>query len=203
MCPGGEVILGSSAAGEVVVHGMSRLQRDNPYYNSALVVSVRPDDFAGSDPLAGVRFQRHWEEAAFRCGGDDYYAPAQNLMTFIGGKGALGPATTRPGVREADLTTVLPAFVSEGLRRALPHFERKMRGFITNEATLIGVETRTSAPLRILRGVTGESLSHSGLYPAGEGAGYAGGIMSAAIDGLRIAQFIGEKHIHSEHQESL
>lgn len=203
MCPGGEVILSSSAAGELVVNGMSRLRRDSPYSNSALVVTVRPDDFPGSDSLAGVRFQRHWEEAAFRSGGGDYYAPAQNLMTFLGGKGILMQGTTRPGVREADLSAVLPAFVSEGLRRALPHFERKMRGFVTNEATLIGIESRTSAPLRILRGEEGESLSHAGLYPAGEGAGYAGGIMSAAIDGLRIARFIVKKNINSEHQESL
>lgn len=203
MCPGGEVILSSSAAGEVVVNGMSRLRRDSPYSNSALVVTVRPEDFPSSDPLAGLRFQRHWEEAAFRCGGGDYFAPAQNLMAFLGGKAALARASTRPGVREADLTTVLPAFVSEGLRRALPHFEHKMRGFITNEATLIGVETRTSAPLRILRNDQGESLSHSGLYPVGEGAGYAGGIMSAAIDGLRSARSIAEKSIHSTYQESL
>ena len=203
MCPGGEVILSSSASGEVVVNGMSRLRRDSPYSNSALVVTVRPDDFPGSDPLAGVRFQRHWEEAAFRCGGGDYFAPAQNLMAFLGGKGTLGQVTTRPGVREADLTTILPDFVSEGLRRALPHFERKMRGFVSNEATLIGVETRTSSPLRILRNEQGESLSHPGLYPVGEGAGYAGGIMSAAIDGLRNARFIVEKSINSKHQESL
>jgi uncharacterized FAD-dependent dehydrogenase len=183
---------------------MSHLRRDRPYSNSALVVTVRPDDFAGSDPLAGVRFQRQWEEAAFHGGGGDYYAPAQNLMTFMGGKASLAPATPRPGVREADLSALLPAFVSEGLRRALPHFERKMRGFMTNEATLIGVETRTSAPLRILRGEEGESLSHSGLYPVGEGAGYAGGIMSAAIDGLRSAQFIVKKSIiNSRQQESL
>jgi uncharacterized FAD-dependent dehydrogenase len=203
MCPGGEVILSSSATGEVVVNGMSRLRRDSPYSNSALVVTVRPDDFNGSDSLAGVRFQRHWEEAAFRCGGGNYYAPAQNLMSFLGGKGSLSGVSTRPGVREADLTTILPAFVSEGLRRALPHFERKMRGFITSEATLIGIESRTSAPLRILRNAAGESLSHPGLYPVGEGAGYAGGIMSAAIDGLRIARFIGEKHLHLKEQESL
>ena len=203
MCPGGEVILSSSATGEVVVNGMSRLRRESPYSNSALVVTVRPEDFSGSDALAGVRFQRHWEEAAFRCGGGDYYAPAQNLMSFLGAKGSLSQVSTRPGVREADLTTILPAFVSEGLRRALPHFERKSRGFITNEATLIGIESRTSAPLRILRNEKGESLSHPGLYPTGEGAGYAGGIMSAAIDGLRIARFIGEKHIHFKEQESL
>lgn len=190
MCPGGEVILSSSAPGEVVVNGMSRLQRNSSYSNSALVVSVRPDDFFGSDPLAGVRFQRHWEEAAFRGGGGDYFAPAQNLMSFLGGKGPLAQVTTRPGVREADLSLLLPDFVSEGLRRALPHFERKMRGFVTNEATLIGIESRTSAPIRILRDERGESLSHRGLYPVGEGAGYAGGIMSAAIDGLRIARLI-------------
>jgi len=153
--------------------------------------------------LAGVRFQRHWEEAAFRCGGSDYYAPAQNLMSFLGAKGTLSQTSIRPGVREADLTMILPAFVSAGLRRALPHFERKMRGFISNEATLIGIESRTSAPLRILRNAAGESLSHPGLYPVGEGAGYAGGIMSAAIDGLRVAQFIGEKYIQSKQQESL
>lgn len=197
MCPGGEVILSSSAPGEVVVNGMSRLRRDSPYSNSALVVSVRPDDFSGSDPLAGVRFQRYWEEAAFRGGGGDYCAPAQNLLAFLGGKGAPVQATTRPGVREADLSSLLPPFVSESLRRALPHFERKMRGFVTSEATLIGVETRTSSPLRILRGEDGESLSHPGLYPAGEGAGYAGGIMSAAIDGLRIGTMVGNKFTHS------
>lgn len=203
MCPGGEVILSSSAPGEVVVNGMSRLRRDSPFSNSALVVTVRPDDFPGNDPLAGIRFQRRWEEAAFRSGGGDYFAPAQNLLSFLGGKGSLAAVTTRPGVREADLDTVLPAFVSEGLRRALPHFERKMKGFISNEATLIGVETRTSAPVRILRGEQGESLSHAGLYPVGEGAGYAGGIMSAAIDGLRCARFLGEKFNNSRKQESL
>lgn len=190
MCPGGEVILSSSAQGEVVVNGMSRLQRNSPYSNSALVVSVRPEDFTGTDPLAGVRFQRHWEEAAFLGGGGDYFAPAQNLMSFIGGRGNLSQVTTRPGVREADLSQLLPDFVSEGLRRALPHFERKMRGFVTSEANLIGIESRTSAPLRILRDERGESLSHRCLYPVGEGAGYAGGIMSAAIDGLRIARLI-------------
>lgn len=190
MCPGGEVILSSSAPGEVVVNGMSRLQRNTPYSNSALVVSVRPEDFPGTDPLAGVHFQRHWEEAAFRGGGGDYFAPAQNLMSFIGGKGHLSHVSTRPGVRETDLSLLLPDFVSEGLRRAFPHFERKMRGFITSEATLIGIESRTSAPVRILRNERGESLSHRGLYPVGEGAGYAGGIMSAAIDGLRIARLI-------------
>lgn len=197
MCPGGEVILSSSAPGEVVVNGMSRLQRDSAVSNSALVVAVRPADFAGDDPLAGVRFQRQWEEAAFRHGGGDYRAPAQNLMAFLGGKAPLPQVSVRPGVREADLNAVLPAFVTAGLRLALPHFERKMRGFLSNEAALIGVETRTSAPLRIVRGADGQSLSHAGLYPTGEGAGYAGGIMSAALDGLGIARQIVAASIKS------
>lgn len=198
MCPGGEVVLSSSEPGGVVVNGMSPLHRDGTRSNSALVVAVRRDDFPGNDPLAGVRFQRRWEEAAFAAGGGDYYAPAQNLLAFLGrGKGPL-VSTCRPGVREADLATVLPPFVGEGLRRALPQFEKKMRGFITGEATLVGVETRTSAPLRILRGENGQSLSHPGLYPTGEGAGYAGGIMSAALDGLKQAEQIADQIKHRE-----
>jgi hypothetical protein len=193
MCPGGEVVNAASETGGVVVNGMSGHSRTGSYSNSALVVAVRREDFDDADPLAGVRFQRRWEEAAFAAGGGDYRAPAQNLLTFLGrGRGAL-VSSCRPGVREAELDRVLPPFVVDGLRRALPHFERRMRGFITGEATLTGVETRTSAPLRILRGEDGESVSHPGLYPAGEGAGYAGGIMSAALDGLRVAEQIAVK----------
>jgi uncharacterized FAD-dependent dehydrogenase len=167
---------------------MSHQNRAGNFSNSALVVSVRPDDFGGSDPLAGMRFQRRWEEAAFAAGGGTFFAPAQNLLAFLGkGKGSIN-CTCRPGVTEADLRTVLPPFVTTGLRQALPHFERQMRGFISGEAVLIGIETRTSAPLRILRGDDGQSISHAGLYPAGEGAGYAGGIMSAALDGIKSAE---------------
>jgi uncharacterized FAD-dependent dehydrogenase len=192
MCPGGEVINAASEPGGVVVNGMSRSRRDGERSNSALVVAVRPDDFGGDDALAGVRFQRLWEETAFRAGGGGYRAPAQNLLSFLGRGNGPVATTCRPQVAEADLAEVLPSVVSEGLRRALPHFDRRMRGFITAEATLIGVETRTSAPLRILRGEAGESVSHRGLYPAGEGAGYAGGIMSAALDGLKTAERIAE-----------
>ncbi len=193
MCPGGEVVNASSEPGALVVNGMSARRRDAAWSNSALVVSVRPEDFDGGDPLAGVRFQRLWETRAFEAGGGDFRAPAQSLTAFAGGRGAPLPASScRPGVREADLRTVLPPFVAEGLLEALPHFERRMRGFMTEEATLIGVETRTSAPLRIVRGERGESLSHPGLFPAGEGAGYAGGIMSAALDGLRAAQHVAD-----------
>ncbi len=190
MCPGGEVINAASEAGGVVVNGMSLARRDGPFSNSALVVAVRPDDFAGNDPLAGVRFQRCWEQAACAAGGGDCRAPAQNLMAFLGRAGGPVRSSCRPLVREAALAEALPEFVTVGLRRALPHFDRKMRGFVTAEATLIGVESRTSAPLRILRDEAGQSLSHPGLYPAGEGAGYAGGIMSAALDGLRAAENI-------------
>jgi uncharacterized protein len=193
MCPGGEVVTAPSEPGGMVVNGMSYRERSGSFSNSALVVSVRPEDFADHDPLAGIRFQRHWEEAAFVAGGGDYRAPAQSLLTFLGrGRRELMPTTCRPGINEADLHRLLPPFVSAGLQRALPHFDRTMPGFITGEAMLIGVETRTSAPVRIVRGENGQSVSHPGLYPAGEGAGYAGGIMSAALDGLLTAQRIVE-----------
>jgi len=187
MCPGGEVINASSEEGGVVVNGMSRFKRDSGYSNSALVVSVRCEDFSGQDALAGVRFQRHWEQAAFRAGGENYSVPAQNLITFLRGIQKPLRGICHPGILEADLKTVLPPFVVQGLRRALPVFDRKMKGFISEEALLMGNETRTSAPLRILRGEDGVSSSHAGLYPVGEGAGYAGGIVSAALDGLKSA----------------
>ncbi len=188
MCPGGEIINAASAAGGLVVNGMSRAARGNAFSNSALVVTVRPDDWPAGGILGGVAFQEELERAAFHAGGGDYLAPAQNLLAFAG-RGA-GPcrSTCRPGVRAADLATVLPAFVSSGLRQALPHFDRQLRGFMTGEAVLVGIESRTSAPLRIVRDQYGESPSHPGLFPAGEGAGYAGGIMSAALDGLRVAE---------------
>jgi hypothetical protein len=190
MCPGGEVVVASSEPGGLVVNGMSYLRRDGDLSNSALVVAVRPEDFGGQDALAGMRFQRRWEQQAFKLGGGDFCAPAQNLLAFLGkGKGPLC-STCRPGVREAELCEALPAVVTTGLRRALPHFDRRMRGFVTAEATLVGIETRTSAPLRILRGENGQSVSHAGLFPAGEGAGYAGGIMSAALDGINIGEHI-------------
>ncbi len=190
MCPGGEVVVASSEPKGLVVNGMSCRRRNGPWSNSALVVAVRREDFGAGDALAGIRFQEQWEKKAFLAGGGDYRAPAQNLMAFLGrGRGEIR-SSCRPGVREADLARVLPGFVTEGLRRAMPHFERRMRGFISDEGTLVGVETRTSAPVRILRREDGQSLSLAGLYPVGEGAGYAGGIMSAALDGLAAAERI-------------
>jgi uncharacterized FAD-dependent dehydrogenase len=194
MCPGGVVIGGSSEAGGVVTNGMSGQERNSPFANSALVVNVTTNDFGAADPLAGVRFQRRWEQQAYRVGGSSYQAPAQNLLTFLqqpGGKGI--SSSYRPGIVDADLAETLPEFVTHTLREGIPEFGRKLRGFVTAEATLIGIESRTSAPLRILRDERYESLAVRGIYPAGEGAGYAGGIMSSAVDGVRIADTIAEK----------
>lgn len=194
MCPGGVVVAGSSEEGGVVTNGMSVHRRNSPFANSALVVTVGPDDFGSASPLAGVEFQRHWERRAFEAGGGGYRAPAQNLLSFLGMKGGKGVSSSyRPGVAETDLSLVLPAAVTETLREGLRVFNRRMRGFITAEGTLIGVETRTSAPVRIVRGEECQSESLPGLYPTGEGAGYAGGIMSAALDGIRVADIIAGK----------
>lgn len=194
MCPGGVVVAGSSEGGGVVTNGMSAHLRNSPFANSALVVNVGPDDFGSVSPLAGVEFQRRWECRAFKAGGGGYRAPAQNLLSFLGMKGEKGVSSSyMPGVTETDLARVLPAAVTETLREGLRDFDRKMRGFVTAEATLTGVETRTSAPVRIVRGEDCQSVSLSGLYPTGEGAGYAGGIMSAALDGIRVADIIAGK----------
>lgn len=189
MCPGGVLVASSSEPGTVVVNGMSNLHRDSGYANSALVVNVRPEDFGGG-ALGGIRFQRRLEQAAFEAAGRSYHAPAQNLMTFLGrGKGRVR-SSYRPAVQEVELDRLLPEYVSSSIREGLLSFEKRMRGFITAEATLTGVESRTSAPVRILRGDDLQSLSLKRLYPCGEGAGYAGGIISAALDGVRVADRI-------------
>ena len=194
MCPGGVVIGGSSESGTVVTNGMSDLKRASGWANSALVATVRTDDFANLSPLAGVEFQRDLEKLAFKVGGSDYRAPAQNLLAFMKLKGSTGIRSSYlPGVNEAELEQLLPDFLSKTIKDGIAAFERKMHGFITAEATLVGVESRTSAPLRILRGDDFQSLSIKGLYPCGEGAGYAGGIMSAALDGIRVADAVAEK----------
>ena len=194
MCPGGVLMAGASEAGGVVTNGMSNHRRNSPHANSALVVNVGPADFPGSGPLAGVEFQREWERRAYEAGGGNYHAPGQNLLDFLDGRlGRRYASSYRPGVRECDLATVLPGFVIEMLREGIRSFDRKMKGFVTGEATLTGVETRTSAPLRIVRGEDCQSVSLRGLYPAGEGAGYAGGIMSAALDGVRVADAVAKR----------
>lgn len=191
MCPGGVVVGGASEVGGVVTNGMSGQLRNSPYANSALVVNVREEDFVGTGPLAGVRLQRHWEQRAFELGGGGYLAPAQNLLGFLRlpGKGRV-LTSYRPGISEVELDSVLPPFIIDTLREGIIAFGRKLRGFVTAEATLIGIESRTSSPVRVLRDTTFESVGVKGLYPAGEGAGYAGGIMSSAVDGARIADTI-------------
>ena len=191
MCPGGVVIGGSSEAGGVVTNGMSGQKRNSPFANSALVVNVTPDDFGGTDSLAGVRFQRHWEHQAFLAGGAGYHAPAQNLLAFmrLAGSGATS-STYRPGIVETELDAVLPPFIIATLREGINDFNKRLRGFVTAEATLIGIESRTSAPVRVLRNSQFESIGVRGLYPTGEGAGYAGGIMSSAVDGVKVVDTI-------------
>jgi hypothetical protein len=194
MCPGGVVIGGSSEEGGVVTNGMSGQMRNSRYANSALVVNVTVDDFGGTDPLAGVRFQRHWERQAFLAGGESYRAPAQNMLAFLGRPGrGQARSTYRPGIVETSLDTTLPGYIVAALREGIVDFDRRLKGFVSEEATLIGIESRTSAPLRILRNENYESIGVSCLYPAGEGAGYAGGIMSSAVDGVRIADTIAAK----------
>jgi uncharacterized FAD-dependent dehydrogenase len=193
MCPGGWVVASATEAGALCVNGMSLKRRDSPFANSALVVTVEPRDFGGDGPLAGVAFQRAVERAGFEAGGGGYRAPAQRASDFLTGRETTSPlpSSYRPGVVGGRLDRVLPPFVAEALRRALAPFDRTLPGFSGGEAQLVGIETRTSAPVRILRDQASlQSPSLGGLYPAGEGAGYAGGIVSAAIDGLRIADAI-------------
>ncbi len=190
MCPGGLVVNAASEPGGIVVNGMSDFSRAAENSNSALVVSVSPDDFGSNDVLAGIHFQRKWEHQAFQAGELGWRAPAQPLVEFLHKSGGVVKSSCQPQVVHADLNTCLPPFVTSALRKALPYFNQRMRGFVGPEATLIGVETRTSAPVRIMRDKNGESVSHKGLFPAGEGAGYAGGIMSAALDGMKTATSI-------------
>ncbi len=195
MCPGGWIVPAATEPDGVVVNGMSLSRRDSPFANSGFVVSVEPPDFGpdGDGPLAGVEFQRAIERAAFRAGGGAFRAPAQRLVDFLAGKTStsLPEASYRPGIVAADLREVFPPFVLEALREGLRGVAARVPGFLDERAQLIGTETRTSAPVRIVRDPeTLESPSLRGLYPAGEGAGYAGGIVSAALDGARIANRI-------------
>ena len=195
VCPGGQVVAGASEEGSVVTNGMSTYARDGTNINGGLLVSVTPEDFGGAagDPLAGVAFQRRLEEAAFRAGGGGYAAPAQTVGDFLAGRpstadGDVAP-TYRPGVRWGDLRACLPDFVCDALAEALPELDRKLHGFAAPEAVLTAVESRSSSPVRIARDETYQSALR-GLYPCGEGAGWAGGIMSAAADGMRVAESI-------------
>jgi len=197
MCPGGTVVAATSEEGRVVTNGMSQYSRNERNANSAIVVNVTPEDFPGDarqNPLLGIDFQRHWESRAFIAGGSDYSAPAQRVGDFLAGRasttlGEVQPSYT-PGVHPTDLAACLPDYVVTALREALPAFNRQIRGFALEDAVMTGVETRTSSPLRIQRGADFVSINTRGLYPSGEGAGYAGGIFSAAIDGIKVAEAV-------------
>jgi uncharacterized FAD-dependent dehydrogenase len=196
MCPGGQVVAATSEEGRVVTNGMSHYSRAERNANAGLVVEVFPEDFPSDDPLAGVDFQRFWERRAFELGGGSYDAPAQRVGDFLAKRpstelGAVEPSYT-PGIHLTDLNTALPDFAIEALHEAIPALGRKLPGFDDPDALLTAVETRTSSPIRIPRGPDLQVPGVAGLFPAGEGAGYAGGILSAAVDGLRVADAVAE-----------
>ncbi len=190
MCPGGVVVPAASQSGMVVTNGMSCYARDGENANAALVVGVSPTDY-GTAPLDGVRFQQWLEQAAFQAGGSSYRAPAQDVAHFLQGKAGLRIGRVKPtyslGVEPCNFHALFPPYIAEMLRIGLQDFQRKLPGFAAPDTVLTGIETRTSSPIRILRGDNLQSADAQGVYPCAEGAGYAGGIMSAAVDGLRVA----------------
>ncbi len=196
MCPGGTVVAATSEEGRVVTNGMSQYSRNERNANAGLVVNVNPEDFGATteNPLAGIAFQRQWESRAFELGGRNYFAPAQRVGDFLAARAstALGSVepSYKPGVTPTDLATALPDYVIEAMREAIPQMAKQIRGYDLPDAVLTGVETRTSSPIRIRRGPDYQSVNTRGLYPGGEGAGYAGGIMSAAVDGIELAEAV-------------
>jgi hypothetical protein len=195
MCPGGTVVAAASEEGRVVTNGMSQYSRNERNANAGIVVGINPEEDYPGDPLAGMEFQRKWEARAFELGGKNYQAPGQLIGDFINGKpstafGTVQPSYT-PGVHLTDLSSALPEYAITAIREALPAFAKQIKGFDLPDGILTGVETRTSSPIRIKRDdETLQSINTKGLYPTGEGAGYAGGILSAAVDGIRIAEAV-------------
>ncbi len=192
MCPGGTVVAAASEPGRVVTNGMSQYSRHERNANSAIVVGITPEEDYPGDPLAGIELQRKLEELAFSAGGENYHAPAQLIGDFLAGKssadlGEVKPSYT-PGITLTDLSQVVPDYVSHAIREAIPAFDKQIKGFAKQDGLLTGVETRTSSPICIKRDADYQSINTKGLYPAGEGAGYAGGIWSAGIDGIRVAE---------------
>ena len=201
MCPGGTVVAATSEPGQVVTNGMSQYSRNERNANAAVVVGITPADYPGH-PLAGIAFQRHWEKQAFEAGGSNYCAPAQQVGDFIAGRpstalGSVVPSYT-PGVRMTDLRSCLPDYAIAAIREALAAFDKQIEGFAMDDAVLTGVETRTSSPIRIKRNEQYQSLDTRGLFPAGEGAGYAGGILSAAVDGIEVAESVALSMINGK-----
>ncbi len=197
MCPGGWVVPAATEMDGVVINGMSTFAQDNINSNAAILVNVTPEDFPSEDPLAGVEFQRMWEKKAFACGGGDFYAPVQLLGDFLEDKISASYKSVipsyKPGKTPGSIRECLPDFVYESLKEAIPLLDRKLPGFAYPSAALTAIETRSSSPVRIVRGEDLQS-NIKGLYPAGEGAGYAGGIVSSAVDGMKVAEKIIEKY---------
>jgi uncharacterized FAD-dependent dehydrogenase len=193
MCPGGRVVAATSEEGRVVTNGMSQYSRAEFNANSGLVVDIQPErDYPGG-PMAGIAFQRHWESLAYTAGGSNYQAPGQKVSDLLAGQASSGEfgsviPSYQPGVKLTDLSLCLPDYVMQSLREAIPVFGRQLAGYDHPDVVMTGVETRTSSPVRFTRGKDLQSLNTRGLYPAGEGAGYAGGILSAAVDGIRVAE---------------
>jgi uncharacterized protein len=193
MCPGGQVVAATSEAGRVVTNGMSQYERSGKNANSGIVVGITPEDYPGS-PISGIEFQRRLEERAFELGGGTYKAPGQLVGDFLAGQastqlGAVKPSY-KPGIHLGDLSSSLPDYAIAAIREAIPAFDKQLNGFAMHDAVLTGVETRTSSPICIKRGDDYQSLNTQGLYPAGEGAGYAGGILSAGVDGIKVAEAV-------------
>jgi uncharacterized protein len=198
MCPGGLVVAATSEPGRVVTNGMSQYSRNERNANSGIVVGITPEDYPGH-PLAGIAFQQQWEGRAFELGGGTYHAPGQLVGDFIADRpshtlGSVKPSY-EPGVKLGDLSSSLPEFAIAAIREAFPAFDKQIEGFAMSDAVLTGVETRTSSPIRIKRNEDGQSLNTEGLYPAGEGAGYAGGILSAGIDGIKAAEAVARRMV--------
>ncbi|MEO0888306.1 MAG: NAD(P)/FAD-dependent oxidoreductase [Cyanobacteria bacterium J06648_10] len=194
MCPGGQVVAATSEVGRVVTNGMSQYERSGRNANSGIVVGITPEQDYPDDPLGGIKLQRQLESKAFELGGKTYEAPGQLVGDFLAGVpstefGRVKP-TYRPGVHLCDLGESLPGYAIAAIREAIPAFDKKIKGFAMPDAVLTGVETRTSSPIRIKRDEHFQSLNTRGLYPAGEGAGYAGGILSAAVDGIKVAEAV-------------
>ena len=197
MCPGGQVVAAASEEGRVVTNGMSHYSRNERNANAGIVVGITAADFGGNHPLAGITLQRQLEERAFQLGGANYNAPAQLVGDFLAGRASTGPGSVipsyTPGVTWTDLGQALPDYAIAALREAIPAFDKTLKGFAMNDAVLTAVETRTSSPIRIARNENFESVNTQGLYPAGEGAGFAGGIISAAVDGMKVAEAVAHK----------
>jgi uncharacterized FAD-dependent dehydrogenase len=196
MCPGGYIVNAASEAYGIATNGMSFAARNSGRANSAIVATVNQNDY-GSDPLNALKWQEHWERLAFSAGGGDHSLPCQMAEDFLQQRIGMIDADFQPlapGIKAADLHTCLPKPVTESISRALDNWQRQMSGFIKAPAVLAGIETRTSAPLRIERDIDLQSINRKGLYPIGEGAGYAGGIVSSAIDGIKAAQAIIKKY---------